>query len=559
MPAVTLSNRPGVRLPLPGVVYPKPEELRHYVEQGALGTETLADAFRQAAAAHAQRLALAGPQLRMTYAQLDGASDRLAAALLREGLEPLDRVVFQLANSPELVIGWLACLKAGLIPICTLAAHREREIGYLAALAEAKLHFVQGDDPKIDDIGFALKMQAQVPSLRRVLQARGAPSEGVLHLQALVDSISDDKARARLAKVVLDPFQVAVFQLSGGTTGVPKIIPRMHNDYVCNMRAVASWLGYRPDDVLFMPLPMVHNLNMGCCFGPFLLTGGTVTMAPNLQPETLISLIVDERPTWLVLNAPIVARLETAIADGTVDFSQVRGVITPSGVAKMRELLRAPVYHIFGMTEGVIMLTHEGDPLEALDTTVGRPVSVHDHVRILVPGTENDVLPGETGEPVFKGPYTLHGYYKAEERNHEAFTSDGYYRSGDLMAQRCIDGTPFYVFKGRLKDVISRGGEKINAEELELAICQHPVVASAAVIGMPDEVFDEKVCAFLVLREGRPGPTVAELGAWLGQYGLAKFKWPERVEIVSAFPTTLSGKLSKPGLRGLLAERMRSN
>src|SRR5437867_1641063 len=167
------------------------------------------------------------------------------------------------------------------------------------------------------------------------------------------------------------------------------------------------------------------------------------------------------------------------------------------------------------MTEGVIMLTHEGDPQEALDATVGRPVSAHDQVRILVPGTEEDVLPGETGEPVFKGPYTLHGYYKAEQRNCEAFTSDGYYRSGDLMAERRIEGQRFYVFKGRLKDVISRGGEKINAEEVELAVSHHPAVAAVAVIGMPDAVFDEKVCAFLVLREGRIGPGVAELGAFL--------------------------------------------
>jgi len=559
MRPATLSTRLGVRQPLPGVVYPNPADLRRYVEQGALGTETLADAFRQAARSHAQRIALAGPGVRMSYAELDSASDRLGAALLREGLEPLDRVVFQLANRPELAIGWLACLKAGLIPICTLAAHREREVGYLAALAEAKLHFVQGDDPKFDDIAFAHKMQAQVPTLRRVLQARGTPHDGVLHLQTLIESISDHEARARLAKVELDPFQVAVFQLSGGTTGVPKIIPRMHNDYVCNMRAVASWLGYRSDDVLFMPLPMVHNLNMGCCFGPFLLSGGTVTMAPDLRPETLISLIADERPTWLVLNGPIVARLETAIADGTVDFSNVHGVITPSGAAKMRALLGAPVYHIFGMTEGVIMLTHAGDPPEALDSTVGRPVSAHDEVRILVPGTEEDVKPGETGEPVFKGPYTLHGYYQAEERNREAFTRDGFYRSGDLMAERIIDGQRYYAFMGRLKDVISRGGEKINAEEVELAVSMHPAVAAAAVVGMPDPVFDEKVCAFLVLREGQSAPSLVELGAFLAQYGLAKFKWPERIEAVPAFPTTLSGKLSKPALRELLVQRMRSD
>jgi non-ribosomal peptide synthetase component E (peptide arylation enzyme) len=545
---------------MPGVVYPDPATLQRYVEAGALGHDTLADVFRATAAAHADRLALAGPELRMTYRELDRVTDRLAAALLREGLAPLDRVVFQLGNCPELVFCWLACLKAGLIPICTLAAHREREIGYLAQLAEARLHLVQGDDPKFDDIGFARRMQAQVPTLRRILQARGRPQDGVLHVHALIESIGDEEARQRLARVELDPFQVAVFQLSGGTTGVPKIIPRMHNDYVCNMQAVARWMDYRPGEVLFMPLPMVHNLNMGCFFGPFLLTGGTVTLAPDLRPESLISLIAQEKPQWLVVMGPILARLETAISNGTLDFSGIRGVVTPSGVVKLRQLLGgAPVYTIFGMTEGVIMLTREGDPPEALDHTNGRPVHPLDEVRILVPGTETDVQPGEAGEPAFRGPYTLHGYYKAEERNREAFTRDGHYRSGDLMVEQRIEGRSHYVFKGRLKDVISRGGEKVNADEVEEAVCAHPSVASCAVIGMPDPVFDERVCVFVLLREGHAAPTVAELGAFLQHYGMAKYKWPERVETVDAFPTTHSGKTSKPALRELLMQRLQGH
>lgn len=546
----------GVRRPLPGVVYPPAADLQRYVDSGALGHETLVDAFRQVVSRHAGNVAVAWADGEMSYAEFDRRSDRLGAALLRQGLQPLDRVVFQLGNSVELLLGWMACLKAGLIPICTLAAHREQEIGYLAQLADAKLHFVQGDDPRFDDLAFARRMQAQVPSLKHILQARGAPQAGVLHLPSLLEGIDDEAAQATLAAVALDPFQVAVFQLSGGTTGVPKIIPRFHNDYVCNMRSVAAWLGYGSTDVLFMPMPMVHNLNMGCCFGPFLLSGGTVTIPASLQPQALVDSVLRHRPTWLVLNGAIVARLDAALQAGEIDLSQVRGCITSNGAARMRELLGAPVYTIFGMTEGVIMLTHEGDPPRALDESVGRPVCEHDQVRILVPGTEQDVAPGETGEPCFRGPYTLHGYYRAEERNREAFTSDGFYRSGDLMAELTVDGQRYYTFQGRLKDVISRGGEKISAQELELALSRHPAVAAAAVVGMPDELLGEKACAFLVLREGREAPSVASLGEYLQAFGLAKFKWPERVEVVEAFPLTLSGKLSKPGLRELLARRL---
>ena len=544
---------PGVTAPMPGVVYPNQKDLERYVAEGALGFETLVDSFRKAAAEHPSNIALLGPGLRMTYAELDAKSNRLAAALLETGLMPLDRVVFQLGDSEQLIMAFLACLKAGLIPICTLAAHREREIGYLANLAEAKLHIVQGDDPKFDGIAFARKMRDATPSLKWILQARGEPQTGVLHLEQLIESVSEAQALARLEEVVLDPFQVAVFQLSGGTTGVPKIIPRFHNEYLYNMRAVADWLGYRSDDVLFMPQPMVHNLNMGCCFGPILMRGGTVTVAPDLHPETLISLIETTKPTWLMLGGPIVARIESAIKTGRIDLSNARGVIAANSAPKLRALLGVAVYHIFGITEGVIMFTHAEDPAEALDTTNGRPVSTWDEVRILVPGTETTAAPGEIGEPAFKGPYTIHGYYKAEERNRETFTSDGYYKSGDLMQAKSIGDKIYYVFCGRLKDLVSRAGEKINCEEVEMAVAGHPAVAAVVAVPYPDPVYDERLCAVLILREGFTTPTVKDLGAYLQEYGMAKFKWPERIEVVSEFPLTASGKLSRQGLRDYVA------
>ncbi len=538
-----------VAVPIPGVVYPPQADLDRYLDEGVLGFETLADGFRAIVRQYPDNVALLGPQLRITYRELDQRSTRLAAALLQQGLQPLDPVVFQLRDSEQLIIAFLACLKAGLIPICTLAAHREREIGYLANLAEARLHIVQGDDPKFDSIGFARKMQEATPSLRLIMQVRGPAQDGVLHQDALLDSIGLADAEALLKGVRLDPFQVAVYQLSGGTTGVPKIIPRFHNEYLYNMRAVAQWLDYRADDVLFMPQPMVHNLNMGCCFGPFLMTGGTVTVTPDLQPETLISLIASTKPTWLMLGGPIIARLESAIQDGRVDLANARGVLVANSAAKLQKLLGVRTHNVFGITEGVIMFGHKDDAADAHDTTNGRPISAWDDVRILVPGTEQDAKPGEIGEPAFKGPYTIHGYFRAEERNRETFTRDGYYRSGDLMYTKAIDGKTYYVFCGRLKDLVSRGGEKINCEEVELAIAGHPAVAAVAAVGYPCPVFDERLCAALVLRDGFAAPSVAELGAYLEDYGLAKFKWPERIEVLDVFPLTASGKLSKEKLR----------
>jgi non-ribosomal peptide synthetase component E (peptide arylation enzyme) len=261
-------------------------------------------------------------------------------------------------------------------------------------------------------------------------------------------------------------------------------------------------------------------------------------------------------PTWLVLG-PLAARLEGAIAAGLLDFSHVRGVVGPKGAHRVRERLQVPALHIFGMTEGVIMLTrpHE-DPIRAQDETVGRPVSRFDRIRILKPGTEQDVAPGDDGEPAFSGPYTIHGYYDAEERNREAFTSDGWYRSGDLMREVAIDGRTYYEFRGRIKDIVDRGGEKINCDELETLLIQHPSVAAVAAVGMPDPVYGERLCAFVIVMKGQPAPSVDHFAAFLKEHGVAKFKWPERVEVMDEFPSTSSGKLSKPLLKALITERI---
>ncbi len=207
----------GVREPMPGVVYPPREDLQRYVDAGAFTAETLIGAFRDSFRRHSSRIALNGPDGPMTYREMDERSDRLAAALLGLGVKPLERALFQMQNSVELVIAVFACLKVGVIPVCTLTGHREHEIGELGRRAAAAVHFVQGDDPKFDFPAFALKMSGEVSSMRHVVVAGGKPVQGTLAMESLIDSVDPDSARAAVDDVVaaLDPFQIAVFQLSG--------------------------------------------------------------------------------------------------------------------------------------------------------------------------------------------------------------------------------------------------------------------------------------------------------------------------------------------------------
>jgi 2,3-dihydroxybenzoate-AMP ligase len=188
---------------------------------------------------------------------------------------------------------------------------------------------------------------------------------------------------------------------------------------------------------------------------------------------------------------------------------------------------------------------------------VGRPVSLLDEVKLFKIGTEEEILEeGVEGECAFAGPYTIHGYYSAPERNREAFTSGGYYRSGDLMLFRDIDGQRYYKFCGRTKDVVDRAGEKINCEEVEQIVARHPSVSVASVVGMPDPVYGERVCAFMIVKPGANAPSVAQLGAFLSETGVARFKWPERIEVLDEFPLTKTGKLSKPLLKQVIADKL---
>jgi 2,3-dihydroxybenzoate-AMP ligase len=180
---------------------------------------------------------------------------------------------------------------------------------------------------------------------------------------------------------------------------------------------------------------------------------------------------------------------------------------------------------------------------------VGNPISEADEIRILEPGFDVEVQRGEIGELCARGPYTIRGYYRVEAHNAAAFNVDGFYRTGDLAREHVIDGRSYFSLEGRIKDVINRGGEKIHAEEVEELIVRHPDVVNAALVAMPDKVLGEKACVYLILESGSDPIDVAGLGEFLTSQGLAKYKLPERVEIVPSFPLSNVGKVSKKDLR----------
>ncbi|MCY4428608.1 MAG: AMP-binding protein [Halieaceae bacterium] len=546
----------GVREPIPGVVYPDPKRLSQYLDSGELPQISLAEALCASFKTHAGATALHTPDGPVGYAELDSLTDRFAAALLGLGLEPLDRVLFQSDNCAELVYAFVACLKAGLIPVCTLAAHREKEIGFLGCHVDARLHIVQGSGGGFDLEEFALGMQKEILTIRHIVSLTGPARDGVMAMDELINGIAADKARVEVDEVPRDPFQVGVFQLSGGTTGTPKVIPRMQNDYLLNALLTSEVLGFRRQDVMFMPMPIIHNACMICCLLPTLLSGASFAIAADMRPESWATLFAQNKPSFLFLIRPLLPRLEAALEIQPAALDSIRAFWSADAARVIRHKYNKPAYGMFGMAEGMNMYCREGDPDEALDWTVGHPLSRFDEARLVRPGTEEDVDDEEIGELICRGPYTLAGYYNAPERNREAFTTDGYYKPGDLMVRRKIGGRHYYAFAGRTKDVVDRGSEKINCEEVETAVSTHAAVAGCAVIGMPDPVLGERVCVYIVLRAGKQAPDVPELQEHLKSLGFAKFKWPERIEYIEALPLTKVGKLDKASLRKDISLRL---
>jgi len=528
-----------------------PEEFaRRYRQEGYWPDITLNEMLRRSAAVAPNRTALVYRDRRMSYAQLVDVVDRLASGLIDLGFKPLDRVVFQLPNSLDFVVTFFALLRIGVIPVLALPAHRREEISHIVEHTKAAGYFVPDEWRGYDYRLLAAEVAAGAPSLRRVV-VLGTPGPGQ-------DSLSELLAVRYTSPERLDQFapapdEVALMLLSGGTTGLPKVIPRTHNDYIYNCRQSGSIAGFSAATVFMALLPMAHNYTLACpgVLGA-LAHGGTAVIAPDITSETAARLIEDERVTVVSAGVPLFVNwLNSELAPR--DLSSLR--VLMNGGAKLVPELRKRVEQRFGCTfqesfgtgEGLLNMTRLDDPEGIRFTSSGRPISPGDEIRI-VDEHGNDVPDGTLGELIVRGPYTIRGYYNAPDKNRAAFTDDGFYRMGDLV--RRIDGQLFV--EGRRNDVINRGGEKISCEEVENHILAHPKIKNVCVVAMPDQTFGEKACAFVIPAEGET-VDLDEIKAFLLNRNIAKFKFPERVAVVERLPISAAGKILRRELRRIAA------
>ncbi|MFR9728257.1 (2,3-dihydroxybenzoyl)adenylate synthase [Saccharopolyspora sp. MS10] len=527
---------------LPGCPTWPAETAERYRAAGYWRGETFGEVLRARAAEHGERTAVVDAARALTYAELDDRADRLAAGLRQLGIGAEDRVVVQLPNIAEFYEVCFALFRLGAVPVFALPSHRLTEIAYFCEFSAAAAYITCDVEAGFDHRALAADVVAAVPGLAHVLIAGDPGESGFSALSGIGAEPSDVDGPA--------PGDIAFLQLSGGSTGVPKLIPRTHDDYAYSFRASNEICGVTAETSYLVALPAAHNFPMSSpgALGVF-QAGGRVVLARRPSPDVVFPLVERERITLLAAVPPLALVWLDAAANTEHDLSsvevlQVGGAKCSEEVARrVRPVLGATLQQVFGMAEGLVNYTRLDDPEDVIVSTQGRPISPDDEV-LVVDDEDRPVPPGGTGHLLTRGPYTIRGYYRAEEHNAKAFTPEGFYRTGDVV-RFTAEGN--IVVEGRAKDQINRGGEKVAAEEVENHLLAHPAVHDAAVVSIPDQYLGERTCAFVVPR-GQP-PKARELIRFVRDRGLAGYKVPDRVEFVDEFPQTGVGKVSKRDLR----------
>ncbi|MBD3832050.1 (2,3-dihydroxybenzoyl)adenylate synthase [Brevundimonas bullata] len=520
-----------------------------YRARGYWRGETFSQVLRSRAEAQPDAVAVVGMDQRWTYGDLLQKAETAAAGFLTMGLKPGDRVVVQLPNRPEFLSVVFGLFRAQLIPVYALPAHRATEIVHFVTRAEAAAYVVADRHEGFDYRAVARAVQAEIPELRHVVVV------GEAEEFTAFDGFRADPAA--LPRTDADPSDVAFLQISGGSTGLSKLIPRTHDDYLYSVRESADISGLEPESVYLTALPAAHNFPMSSPgYLGALYVGATVVMAPSPSPDVCFPLIEREGVTITGLVPPLALLWMQAAARKTHDLSSLQVLLVggakflPEAARRVRPELGCTLQQVFGMAEGLVNYTRLDDPEALIVETQGRPISPDDEI-LIVDDAGAPVADGQPGDLLTRGPYTIRAYHNDAGANARSFTEDGFYRTGDVV-RRTPEG--YLVVMGRATDHINRAGEKISAEEVEDHLLAHPAVFDAAVVSVPDDYLGERICAFVIPKD--VAPRGAELKAWMRQRDIAAFKAPDQIVFVDDFAVTAVGKVSRRELRAALRQRI---
>ncbi len=542
-----------------GVLSYSPEDIKKYRKQHLWWDVTLGDAFDHMARVYPQKEVVVDDTRRITYGDMAGLINRIAMSFLAFGLKPGDVVVMQVPNVLEFPAIYQALQKIGVIPVMGVPRHAEKEIEHFAQITGAVAWIGPAGYRKTDYLPMLGNLKKRVPNLKHIIivDEPGQPERpGFESYQKILGQVKSGKHGEALEKYRPDPLEVSHLLPTGGTTGLPKLVPRTHNNYLCNAYFNGAATERNSKDIDLIVTPIAHNAGL-LRWASRSVWGGKLVLSNSTRPSDILERIQKERVTTTFLVPTLIIDL---LHEPGFDKYDLRSLILLTGGGAylppevMREVKRRIgcwCFSIFGMAEGPCIGPRVDFPEEEIFHTIGIPQCPYDEYKVLN-DKEEPVTQGQDGELAGKGPIIFTGYYKAEDANRKAFTRDGFFLTGDVVR---VNDRGNFMITGRKKDLINRGGEKVSAEEVEDMILTMEGVREVAAVAMPDARMGEKVCAYI---KAKPGCNfdLERVTGHLKSLGASVLLLPERIEMIDDFPMTAIGKIDKKLLRERIAAKL---
>ena len=519
---------------------------------------TWGDILDKAADLYPDKVGLVDDTHRFTLGQVRERTDRLAVGLMGLGIAPRDFVLVQIPNWHEYVFAFFALQKIGAIPVLLIARHGLAEIKHICSITHPVAWIGPCQYRNTDLLSILGDVRREAESLKTLISVRSGATPGVIPLEGIMEEALPTAADIQaLDERRPDPMEVSMILLTGGTTGLPKAVPRTHNDYIANVEYHSRAWEISMDDVLLTVAPVSHAQGMHNGVGSAFFNFAKYVISDSTDPKDICRVIEREKVTAFPTVPAVVQRIVDMDDLKSFDLSSLRKIYsggalsTPELVRSVYDRIGCKFVNAFGSSEGTAAMTRLGADLETICTTVGKKDCPYTRIKFL-DQYEQEVEQGREGELCAKGPTIFSGYFKSAEDNKKTFTKDGFFKTGDLAK---IDASGIITITGRIKETILRGGETISAVAIERLIASHPAVRGVAVIGMPDRALGERICAYVALNEGS-SLTFEALISHLRGKGASVLQLPERVEFIEAIPLTKVGKVDKKVLKEDIGKKL---